>query len=420
MYPILLVLWGLVPLAEDLPQCRCEASAACVGDDCRDLDLGELQGLVDTLPALEMARALKEAADARARGAGRLPNPELFGEFEDLGLSNPAFSRSQTTLGLTQAVPLGGRRGAQRRAAGLDARRAGLDLAATRRAVTAQVAGLFFEALAGRQKLELLEAAQQEALGELAKLRQREGLGEGASHETLAWEAELSATCGGLLEECARYQNRLLALASLMGLEDWRSLHLRGTLQGPEGRAERALPDSQSWPQLEAAGLGLQQARANLEHQRSLAVPDLDLGAGLRGLEGFDGQTLVFSLALPLPVFDRNQAGIGEAAAELRRAEALKRQVAREGSLQVRQLTQQREALRAQLARLETWTLPTLQRLVQALSLRQVGAGGELAALLAARERLLQARLQQLELETNLTQGDLELNLLTGAEVSHE
>jgi outer membrane protein TolC len=119
-------------------------------------------------------------------------------------------------------------------------------------------------------------------------------------------------------------------------------------------------------------------------------------------------------------VFDRNQAGIGEAAAELRRAEALKRQVAREGSLQVRQLTQQREALRAQLARLETWTLPTLQRLVQALSLRQVGAGGELAALLAARERLLQARLQQLELETNLTQGDLELNLLTGAEVSHE
>jgi cobalt-zinc-cadmium efflux system outer membrane protein len=420
MYSILLVLWGLLPLTDEPPQCRCEAATVCAGESCRELDLDQLLALVDGLPELEAAKALEAAAVARAQGAGRLPNPELFGEFEDLGLSNPAFSRSQTTLGLTQELPLGGRRGAQTKSAQLEARQAALDLAATRRLLGTEAAALFFETLAEAQRLNLLAAAQEEARRELLRLRQREGLGEGAGHETLAWEAELSSTCGALLEECDRYQQQLAALAGLLGEPDWQRLRPVGTLRRSQTPPASVQPDKQAWPELEAASVGVQQARANLEHQHSLAIPDVAIGAGLRGLDGFDGQTLVFSIALPLPVFDRNQASIGDAAAQLRRAQAIQRQVAIKGTLKAAQLAQRLEAVRVQLERLHAWTQPALERLVKALGLRQAGTGGELAALMGARERLLEARLRELELQTEARRIELEQSLLTGTEVSHE
>jgi cobalt-zinc-cadmium efflux system outer membrane protein len=46
---------------------------------------------------------------------------------------------------------------------------------------------------------------------------------------------------------------------------------------------------------------------------RSAAVPDLELGLGYRRMAGPDENAMVAELRVPLPIFDRNQAGVLEA-----------------------------------------------------------------------------------------------------------
>jgi cobalt-zinc-cadmium efflux system outer membrane protein len=67
----------------------------------------------------------------------------------------------------------------------------------------------------------------------------------------------------------------------------------------------------------------LRDAEARLAAARR--IPALRAGAGVRRLEGPDEEALVFELAMPLPVFDRNQGGIAEAEARQLKTKAERR-----------------------------------------------------------------------------------------------
>jgi cobalt-zinc-cadmium efflux system outer membrane protein len=78
-------------------------------------------------------------------------------------------------------------------------------------------------------------------------------------------------------------------------------------------------------PDLRAAGAARTVAEAELSAAKREALPDLALGAAYTHsdftISGDNPNTLGVSLALPLPLFDRNQANVGRAQLDIRRAE---------------------------------------------------------------------------------------------------
>lgn len=140
--------------------------------------------------------------------------------------------------------------------------------------------------------------------------------------------------------EALRYENAVIdadmeldlarsKLAALLGLSSGRALPSVDSTEPPSRPAfdagaltARAL---ERRPDLRAAGAARTLAEAEVVAARREALPDLNLGAAYTHsnfeVSGDNPNTLAFSLSLPLPLFDRNQAGVGRARLDQRRAE---------------------------------------------------------------------------------------------------
>jgi cobalt-zinc-cadmium efflux system outer membrane protein len=133
-------------------------------------------------------------------------------------------------------------------------------------------------------------------------------------------------------------------MAGLLGLASPRQLPPQ--LSGEKAAATAAPADVahlteaalQKRPDLLAAGAARKQADAELSSAHREAYPDISLGATYTHsnfeVSGDNPNTLALGVTLPLPLFDRNQAGIGRAELDIRRADndidRLRLQVARE------------------------------------------------------------------------------------------
>ena len=76
---------------------------------------------------------------------------------------------------------------------------------------------------------------------------------------------------------------------------------------------------------LAAADADLATADAGVELARSQRVPDLTVGPGVRRLEATNDVAAVFSVSVPLPLFNNGRAAVDQANAERRRADAQRR-----------------------------------------------------------------------------------------------
>jgi cobalt-zinc-cadmium efflux system outer membrane protein len=139
--------------------------------------------------------------------------------------------------------------------------------------------------------------------------------------------------------EGTRYQNAVVdaetewelsrgRLATLMGVPSARELPER--VHDPDVRPTfdrgQLVADALSHrPDLQAAGAARKLAEAEISAARREVYPDVALGASYTHssftVSGDNPNTLGLSLSLPLPLFDRNKAGIGRAQLDARRAE---------------------------------------------------------------------------------------------------
>ncbi|HVU49920.1 MAG TPA: TolC family protein [Polyangia bacterium] len=139
--------------------------------------------------------------------------------------------------------------------------------------------------------------------------------------------------------EGTKYQNAVIdadaewavsrgKLAALMGLASARELPER--VADPEARpvfdAARLVADAlERRPDLRAAGASRVVAEAEVAAARREVYPDFELGAQYTHsdftVSGDNPNTLGLSLSLPIPIFDRNKAGIGRAELDVRRAD---------------------------------------------------------------------------------------------------
>ncbi len=233
-------------------------------------------------PDIAEERARVKAADARARGAGRLPDTQLKYEQWGVPVSRPwAWGDANAVMvGLSQTLPAPGSRAARGRAAAQDVVSAGSRADRRRRDLQAQVRRAFADYYRADRELGLhREHVELTArLVELARASYRTG--RRAQQDVLRLNLELSRLHRDLAHiEQERISARAL-LNALMNRPVEASLGPPAEItpaSEPAGAAERA---ASARPEITAARAAVARSQAELEVSRSEARwPSVTLGA---------------------------------------------------------------------------------------------------------------------------------------------
>ncbi|WP_119680817.1 TolC family protein [Indioceanicola profundi] len=279
---------------------------------------------LDVAPRAAAAAARLDAAAGNLDQAGALPNPEFGVEVENFEGSGPfsGFDSVETTYGLSQTIELGGKRSARvdaARAARLAARH---DLAAAQLDLARDVRAAFTEAVAAQQDVGL--AAERVRLAQEVERSIQARVEAGRETTVQASRAEIARRQAEIALEQARRRAAAgqQVLSSLIGLEpsilvlddSWFT-----RLNAPALTAESPPVETPDLLRREADVL---RGRAELEVERSRAVPDVTVSAGVRQFHETDDNAFLVGVSIPIPVFDRNRGAIARARAEVVAAEA--------------------------------------------------------------------------------------------------
>jgi outer membrane protein TolC len=361
-------------------------------DDGVDLAEGRLLALVHN-PELRLARLRAGVASAGLAEAGLLADPELSLDIlRDVeGLSDPWV----VGAGLTFAVPLTGRREAQRghAAAGLAVEQVALREAAWDLLHRVDVAWL--EWTAGHRRKAELEGALEAVAGLAGAMGQLAERGEVPSTEAALFELEVAQRRGDLLGLAGELAAAEESLRGLLGLAPGAPVELlpgRLATDGAPGDPDALAERSPTLARLRAEHAAAEEA-LRLEVARQWS--DLRIGPQL---ENDAGSLRLGALgALPLPAFDGNRRAIAEAVAlrELARA-------AVEAGLEVRAArwavaVRRAQALAGKRAHLEEVVRPLAEtQVADASALLRLGEGSTLV-LLESLARSVRARLDLID-----------------------
>lgn len=369
-----------------------------------------------TNPQLAVAHTRVEAQAGRARQVGLYPNPELELAIEEMSLDDPDLRKTKATL--SQDLVLGGRRGAAIASAAASVAAAGHQVHAARRDALCRVHRLWAEQLHFREAEAAFAELMQAADGTLEIARARfAGRAAPESHVTRALLEvyELEVAQQSLAQEKARCT---AALTALLGGIEVPADRLEGTLD-PDAMEAPGWPEAASvpgdHPALRAAQLEIDAADAALGMTRKERLPDLTLVVGYGRFEPGQGNFVEAGVALPLPIFNRNQGRVAETTALAAQARHEARIVA--GELEV-ELASARLRHRQAHDRLETVNLRILPAAERGLTQAQEAyRTGRLLflELVDAQRAFTEVRLKALELRKDLALSEADLMSLLGA-----
>lgn len=265
--------------------------------------------------------------DAIALQAGLAPNPSLSIEVENAPGSGQreGFSQAETTVGLSQMILLGGKRTKSRALADNRTELARWDYEIARIAVFTSTAKDFVATLAAQQRLDLLTQLDQ-AAAESVDLTAAQ-VTAGAAPIAARTRAEVLRLSIDLDRQRAA---RALAASRVALAANWGSTVPRySTLRGDLRRDVEAPPPLEellrrieSNPDLARWATELAEREAAVALERARAIPDPTLGLFGRHYAAGDDAALVFSVSVPLPVFDRNRGNVLAAAHDAQKARA--------------------------------------------------------------------------------------------------
>lgn len=295
----------------------------------RTLSLADLLDMANgKAPATEAAQASVDAARAGRTIAGLRPNPTAQTQVENVAGSNSygGFQQAETTVMLNVPIELGRKRSA--RIAQADARtdRALIEAAVAQADLRYQVTQLYIDAVAVLRRQDIARDQLRIARDALnaAQVRVRSGRAS-PLEEQRADVARINAQTGldqaGRLAQAARDNLARRIGRSIDGTLDPRVIdELPAVTIGPVAPAP-----TEGTLAMAAARADVAISTAGVQVARSQRVPDITVGPGLRRLSATNDTALVFSVSVPLPLFNGGRAAVAQAAAEQSRAEALQR-----------------------------------------------------------------------------------------------
>ncbi len=271
--------------------------------------------------------------------ASKRLNPAFSAYFEDYRLFHsemgPFFQTQEITVRLDQEIETGGKRKLRTQAAELRSQAQKAQTDNVVRALVLDVRRAYFQAVLAQTNLESAEAILQEIDRVIELNRTRFEQGDISGAELKRVEVERLKFVEDVFASKLALANAKSMLLSLFGLPQANpSFKLSGPLIVDRGASIPAegIPPPLPYPELERQAFAkrpdlmasmFEQKRADTEtlHQRSLRSPNITVTGGYK--RNLLDNTVVFGIALPLKVFNKNEGGIARAAAEKARADNL-------------------------------------------------------------------------------------------------
>ena len=363
-------------------------------------------------PGLAVAgQDIAVAAGQRVQAAAR-PNPEL--SYLSEGTER---DRRTTTLQITQAVELGGKRAARIAAAGRESEVAAADQATLRNDLKADVVTAFFDVLTAQERMQLAEATQQLSLRASNATALRVAAGKiSPVDETRARVAE-----AGSRIELSQASNELAMARRRLAATWGNAAPVPERLIAPEPAPSAPEPGRDplaASPQLARAQLEVARQKAQLALERTRRMPDLALTLGSRRDEQLGQRQTVFGIALPLPLFDRNGGNVESASRRTDKAAEQLKALRNTLSARLDEALLRRAGARGELAIIQADILPGAQSAFDAAS-----KGAELGKfsfldVLDAQRSLFQAKNQYIRALAESYRASADIERLTGAPVS--
>jgi outer membrane protein, heavy metal efflux system len=291
------------------------------------LSLDEALRLAETKsPRLAAARAEVDLAGADAAAVRVRPNPVLSIESQGYPLwqsPRPSFGDSQElTVRAEQAVDLAGVRRARSRVGelGVDAARAFAE--DERRRLRFEVRRAYLQVVLATADLTVARSTLEDLDKVLAINRARFEQGELSGVEMRRLHVERLRFADDLLASDLARKTSGAALLALLGQRPLdAAFDVADDLEAPVA-APRAWPTDPiaGRPDVDASRRLEARAAADVKAQAALGAPTPTVGAGWQ--RNFGVNAFVFGVSVPLPFFDRNQAGVARAEASRRLARA--------------------------------------------------------------------------------------------------
>lgn len=285
-------------------------------------------------PQILRAQQAVAAADADVTGAGQRPNPTLA--FATQGLSfwrepaPPFFDNQELSLTVEQEIETAGRRSHR-----TDTARFGADVARellrdARRRLRLDVQRAYMQVALAKADDEVARATLADINQVLALNRARYEQGELSGVELRRLQVERFRFADDAFATELALKNARSELLALLNVEpldrpfettDGLGPPPHTALGGPAPSTAQALDQAfTARPDLAAARRDEERAGAAIRLQQALRRPSFTLGGGY--IRDYGANGLVVTFGIPLPIFDRNQAGVARAAAEGRQASA--------------------------------------------------------------------------------------------------
>ena len=172
-------------------------------------------------------------------------------------------------------------------------------------------------------------------------------------------------------------------------------------------------------PDAQLAQTNLSVQQHNLSYQKALAVPDVNVGVEYDQRSNYTNNYYGLAISLPIPILNRNKGNINAAQISIKQAQAgleqIQTQVEQEVTTAYNKLQTVYRLKQGTSADLQTKYDQLLQNVLQSYQQRQVGLLEFLDFFGAYKD----ARLKQLQQETNLRNAVEEINLSTGKDIIH-
>lgn len=363
------------------------------------LTLAEARRLAETnSPVVRAREAQLVAAEGSRREASSFlfNNPELSVEHTRRQAGAPNGSAREWGLGIAQPIEIGGQQTRRREAASasLDALRAEIEDA--RRQARADATQRFHTVLAAQRRVRLEQRSVDLFDGTAQVVARRRSAGEDTRLDANVALIEAERARNALAVAQEHLLDAKSELATALQLPPSAVPEVVGDLGVPTGAPlpyglDQLLASVQSLPKQRALAARENAARARVGVEQASRYPDVTVGLNV-GREGpANGREYVttLSISVPLPLFKRNDAAIGQALSEATQAEIERASATRDGQAQVRRLWIRLDSQRERVARLQrTMVAASTDNQQLTAKSRQAGQIGLLDQLLVNRQAL--------------------------------
>lgn len=365
------------------------------------LTLAEAMRLAETAHPTVRSREAQLAASEGARREAQamlFNNPALTTEGTQRRPDAPGGTGkwNEWNVGIAQPLEIGGQQSRRREAAAAthDALRAEIDDA--RRLARAEAALRFHGVLAAQRRVQLEQRSLELFESTAQAVEKRRAAGEDTRLDANVALIEAERARNALASAREHLLDARVELGTVLQLPPSAMPEVAGELTTPTGDRppydlDALLTSAQGLPRHRALSARQDAARARVGVERASRYPDVTVGVNV-GREGpgeARERVTTLSVSVPLPLFKRNDAAIGQALSEADQAEIERSVALRDAQAQVRRLWNRLDSQRERTQRLQRAMLAAAgQSQALAARSRQAGQIGLLDQLLVNRQTL--------------------------------